>query len=178
MFPMKNARFTYFIILLGTAVWCSAVVLAPVFISYPGAFSEFGKLLYSFFHPVCHQVKERSFFIHDMPLGVCSRCTAIYFAFFIGTLIYPAVQSINKAKMPPRWILFLSCIPLVVDGFPYRFGMYETTPATRVITGSIAGFALAFFIVPAAIRGVSEIVADRLTVFHQYKGISNATETR
>jgi uncharacterized membrane protein len=175
---MRNAKFTYSMILVGGAVWCSAIILAPVFVSSSGILRETGKFLYAFFSPICHQLDARSFFIHGMPFGVCSRCSAIYFGFLIGTLIYPAVQKIGRSEIPSRWVLLLSCIPMFVDAFPWRFGMYEATLATRAISGSIAGFALVFFIVPAAIQGVSELTTYRLTVVYQHKGISNATETR
>lgn len=175
---MKYAKFTYSMILLGGIVWCSAIVLAPVFISSSGIPKEAGKVLYAFFRPICHQLVARSFFINGMPFGVCSRCSSIYFGFLIGTLIYPAVKSIGKSEMPSRWLLILSCVPMIIDAFPWRFGMYEATLATRAISGSIAGFALAFFIVPAAIQGVAELVTYRSTVFYQRKGISDATETR
>jgi uncharacterized membrane protein len=175
---MKHAKFAYSMILAGGVVWCSTIVLAPVFISSSGILKEAGKVLYVFFHPICHQLKERSFFINGMPFGVCSRCTAIYFSFLIGTLIYPVIRSIGRSEIPSRWLLIFSCVPMIIDAFPLRLGMYEATFTTRTISGSIAGFALAFFIVPAAIQGVSELATYLLTMFYQNKGISDATETR
>jgi uncharacterized membrane protein len=175
---MKNAGFTYLMILLGGIVWCAAIVLAPVFISSSGILKEAGGVLYVFFSPICHQLDARSFSINGIQFGVCSRCFAIYFSFLVGTLTYPAVKSLGRPEMPPRWLLVLSCAPMIVDAFPWRFGMYEATLATRTISGSIAGFALAFFIVPAAIQGVAEFAAYRSTMYYQHKGISDATETR
>lgn len=175
---MKHAKFTYLMILAGGVVWCSAVILAPVFASSSGNLKTAGGILYAFFSPICHQMESRSFFINGMPLGVCSRCSAIYLSFLIGALIYPAVRNIGRADIPSRWVLIFSCVPMLVDAFPWRFGMYEATLATRAITGSVAGFALAFFIVPAAIQGVAELTINRSTVFYQRKGISDATETR
>ena len=164
-------------ILFGAAVWCSAIVLAPVLASSSGVLREAGRILHAFFHPVCHQLEARSLFINGMPFGVCSRCSAIYFAFLIGTLVYPAVRSIGRPEIPSRWLLVFSCVPMIIDTFPWRFGMYEATLATRTISGSIAGFALAFFIVPAAIQAVAELATYRSTMFHQHKGISDASET-
>jgi uncharacterized membrane protein len=175
---MKHARLIYLTILIGAVVWCSAFVLAPVLITSSGTPKECGKFLYAFFHLICHQLGERSFFIHGMPLGVCSRCSAIYFGFLFGTLIYPAVRSIGKPEVPSRWILGLLSLPMIVDAFAWLFGLYEATIASRAISGSIAGLALAFFIVPSAIQAIAEIVANPLTVFHPRKGIFNVTETR
>jgi uncharacterized membrane protein len=175
---MRYAKLTYSMILIGGVVWCSAIVLAPVCASSSGILKEAGKALYAFFRPICHQLESRSFFIDGMPFGVCSRCAAIYFSFLLGALIYPAVRSLVRSEVPSRWFLIFSCIPMIIDAFPWRFGMYEATLITRTISGSIAGFALAFIIVPSAIQGVAEIVTYRLTTFHQHKGISDATETR
>jgi uncharacterized membrane protein len=175
---MKHAKFTYLMILVGGVLWCAAIVLAPIFVASSGILKEVGKVLYAFFSSVCHQMDERSFCINGMPFGVCSRCFSIYCGFLIGTLIYPAARGVGRPEIPSRWLLAFACIPMVVDAFPWRFGMYEATPATRVISGGIVGLALAFFIVPAAIQAVSELANIRSLTVHQQKGISNATETR
>jgi uncharacterized membrane protein len=175
---MKYAKFTYSMILVGGALWCAAIVLAPMLAASSGILKEAGKVLYAFFGSVCHQIDERSFCINGMPFGVCHRCFSIYCGFLIGTLIYPAARGLGSREMPPRWLLAFACIPMVVDAFPWRFGMYEATLATRAITGGIAGLVLAFFIVPAAIQAVSELADIRSLTIHQSKGISNATETR
>lgn len=173
---LQRPRTIYSMIVICEAVWCSAIVLAPVLAS-SGTMKEPGMILYGFFSPICHQFADRSFIIDGMPLGVCSRCSAIYFSFFIGTLACPFVQNIKDRQMPSRYILICSWIPMMVDAFPFRFGMYEATLVTRVVTGSIAGFALAFFIVPAMIQGFTESAAHRTTPFYKNRGVSNATKT-
>jgi uncharacterized membrane protein len=175
---MKLATFSYIILLIGTAAWCAAIVLAPILVSSSGITGEAGKLLYLFFHRVCHQLRARSFIVNGMQLGVCSRCSAIYFGFFVGTLIYPALRSINKPEIPPRMLLFLACIPMGVDALLGWFVPYEPTLTTRALSGGIAGLALAFFIVPAFIQAISELVTIRSFPLLQQKGISNASETR
>lgn len=174
---MRYAKLTYSIILLGAAVWCSSIVLAPIFAASSGNLKEVGEVLYTFFSPICHQLDARSFHINGMPFGVCARCFAIYVGFFVGILFYPVLRRIEKPRMPSRWILFLACAPMVVDASAWRFGLYEATSVTRAVTGGIAGFTLAFFIVSALIPAMDELAGDRSTVFHQSKGISDATET-
>lgn len=175
---MKYAKTTYSIILAGAAVWCAAIVIAPVFASSPGNFRGLGVVLYTFFHSICHQIDERSFFVGGMPFGVCSRCAAIYLGFLTATLIYPIVRDVAKPNLPPRSFLVIASIPVLVDAFPWRFGIYEATIASRAATGAILGFTLAFYIVPAAIQAVSEFAGTRPLTFYQPKGISDATETR
>ena len=175
---MKYAKITHSVIFAGGALWCAAIVLAPMLAASSGIFGEVGKIFYTFFNSICHQIDERSFFVKGMPFGVCSRCAAIYFGFLIGVLIYPVWRGVSRAAMPSRLFLVIACIPMIVDAFPWRFGMYETTITSRAITGGIVGFTLAFFIVPAAIQAVSELAGFRSLTIYQHKGISNATETR
>jgi uncharacterized membrane protein len=175
---MKLAKLSYAMLLIGAAAWCSAIILAPILVSSSGIAGEAGKMLYLFFHRVCHQFRVRSFSVNGMQMGVCSRCSAIYFGFLLGTLIYPAIRSIKKPEVPPRIFLFLACIPMAVDALMGCFVLYEPTLATRAISGGIAGLALAFFIVPAFIQGISELVTIRSFPLQPQKGISNASETR
>jgi uncharacterized membrane protein len=175
---MKYAKTTYSLILFGSASWCAAIVLVPICAASPGILRGAGLIGYAFFHSICHQMAERSFFIDGMPFGVCARCAAIYFGFFAGTLIYPFLRSVARPHLPPRLLLFIASVPVIVDAFPLRFGIYEATTASRAVTGSILGFTLAFFIVPAAILAVSELAGMRTLTIYQQKGISNATETR
>ena len=175
---MKYAKVTYLVILAGGALWCTAIVLAPVFSASPGIFGVSGEAIYAFFKPICHQIDERSFHVGGMPFGVCSRCASIYFGFLLGVLIYPLVRDVKKPGMPSRLFLVVACIPIFIDGFPWRFGVYEATIASRAVTGGILGFTLVFFIVPAAIQAVSELAGVRSLTVCQQKGISNATETR
>ena len=175
---MRYAKVTYSVILAGGVLWCAAIVLAPVFAASPGILREAGEVLYAFFNSICHQIEGRSFLMSGMPFAVCSRCAAIYFGFLVGVLIYPLVRGIERPGMPSRLFLVIACIPMIVDAFPWRFGIYVTTNATRAITGGIVGFTLAFFIVPAAIQAVSELAGIRSLTVCQEKGISNATEAR
>ena len=175
---MKYAKCTYSVILVGGALWCAAIVMAPIFSTYPGIFGGAGKILYVFFNSICHQIDERSFHIEGMPFGVCSRCTVIYFGFLFGVLIYPFVRGVSRPEMPSRLFLVVACIPMIADAFPWRFGMYEATIESRAATGGILGFTLAFFILPAAIQAVSELAGIRSLTVDQQEGISNATETR
>lgn len=175
---MKYAKSTYLVILSGGALWCAAIVMAPIFSAFPGIFGGASKILYAFFNSICHQINERSFHIEEMPFGVCSRCTAIYFGFLFGTLIHPFIRGISKPEIPSRLFLVMACIPMIADALPWRFGMYEATIESRAATGGILGFTLAFFILPATIQAVSELAGIRSITVYQQKGISNATETR
>ncbi len=168
---MKTEGMTYGVILVGAALWCAAIVLAPV-LSVSQAFGSAGKLLYDFFSPICHQMDERSFHIAGAKLGVCARCTSIYFGFLAGSLLYPTVRKIRRPAVPDRWVLLAAFLPMLLDVLSGIAGVHEITITTRTITGTIAGVFLPFVVIPAAIEAVCEFVASPPSLFlkHIRKG--------
>jgi uncharacterized membrane protein len=174
-FIVRYSRTTYLGILLGTVAWCSAIVLAPVFAAEGGTFALPAEFLYRVFHPICHQLRERSFTLLDQPFTACVRCSTIYFAFLAGTLLYPIFRKIDRPVMPPRLLLVAAALPMLVDAFPVDIGLYEVTHVTRMVTGGIFGLVLPFFILPAAIEAVHQILGTpRAVSIHDQKGLTDA----
>jgi uncharacterized membrane protein len=172
---MRYHRTTYLVILCGTIGWCSAIVLAPVFAAEGGVFALPAEFVYRMFHPICHQLRERSFTLLDHPFAACVRCSTIYFAFLAGTLLYPIFRKMERPVMPPRLFLLAALLPMLVDAFPVGTGLYEITHFTRMVTGGIFGLVLPFFILPAAIEAVQQIFGTPRTVsIHQQKGLTDA----
>ncbi len=149
-------RVTYRVILAGAAVWCAAIVLAPLLTVFTGAAALPSRALYEFFRPICHQIDGRSFHLLGAPLAVCSRCSAIYFAFFGGTLLYPLTRSVHRPEIPGRAVLALVLAPMLLDVLFALAGLYEDTNLLRLITGALFGFAMPWFIIPSAIEAVME----------------------
>jgi len=101
-------------------------------------------------------INEKGELGYKMPY--CSRDFAIYAALLIGLAVYPFVRNLG-GKVPPAGIFFiLALVPLGLDGtiqlvsdlgfvLPL-IGSYESTNAMRLFTGSLAGFAAAFYVVP------------------------------
>jgi len=172
---MRYSRTTYLGILLGAVAWCSAIVLAPVFAAEGGMFALPAEFVYRMFHPICHQLRERSFTLLDQPFAACVRCSTIYFAFLAGTLLYPIVRKLDRPVMPSRLILLAAALPMLVDAFPVGTGLYEVTHLTRMVTGGIFGLVLPFYILPAAIEAVQQIFGTPRTVsIHHQKGLTDA----
>lgn len=86
---------------------------------------------------LCHQRSDRSFSINGNQMPFCSRCTAIWLGLSIGLLFF----SVYKVPLDERFILiiFLSMIPIGIDGVGQLFGLWESTNIVRVITGVIIG---------------------------------------
>ncbi len=151
------SRVTYSVILLGAVAWCTSILLAPVLLSSGGALAWYGMAIYKFFHPVCHQIGERSLYIGGEPLAVCARCSAIYGAFLLGTLLYPAISSIHVPRYPPRSALLAAALPILIDVVSGQIGLHAVTPVTRLLSGAVFGLVAPLFIIPAAIDAVRQL---------------------
>ncbi len=164
---MHIPRLTYAALLLGTLVWCAGIVAAPVFNI---------AALYDFYHRICHQLGSHSLHIADESLGVCARCTAIYFGFLLGVLVYPIMRNVSSTRLPSRVLMIGAAVPMLVDVVAGLAGVHTVTITTRLITGGMFGVVLPFFILPACVGAVQEIIqVKRQTIFpHSTKGLSDA----
>lgn len=172
---MNLPKLTYLATLLGTSIWCLAIVLAPVCITLPAPFSSGGEAVYAVFQPICHQIPERSLAVAGHPLAVCSRCSAIYFAFLVATLLYPLVRDVRRPVIPPRWILVLALLPMVLDAVAGMAGLHDITITARLLTGAIFGFVVPFFVIPVAIEGIVQLsTPSAQSTSHNQKGLTNA----
>jgi len=95
--------------------------------------------LNSFF---CHQNPSRSPFIAGLQLPLCSRCTALNLGFAVGyTWIF---YSVKRRRFYYNFNLTLALIsPLAIDGLTQFLGFRESTNDIRILTGALAGAALA-----------------------------------
>jgi uncharacterized membrane protein len=143
------SRLVYIIILVATIVWLSGIVAAPLLEE------SYASHVYSSYSGVCHQIKEHSFTIGGEPLAVCSRCTSVYSAFFIGVLLFPFI----KARIPPfvrmRYYIFVLIIPMTIDVLLSWITSYSSTTLTRIITGGLFGLGASAMLIPLALEAFS-----------------------
>jgi uncharacterized membrane protein len=156
---MKTSVIAYLLILGGAVLWCVALVLPPLFLSAAGAWGAVGILLYHPFHTLCHQLPERSIYILGAPLAVCMRCSAIYFGFLLGTVLYPPMRSFGVLITERRGPLIVSILLLLADVVLDVLGVHASTGATRLMTGSLFGVVVPFYIIPAAQEAMREFLA-------------------
>ncbi len=172
---MTLPRVVYSVILGATVFWCAAILLAPVLAVTKGGVSSCTGVLYAFFSPVCHQIGHRSFHVFGEPLAVCSRCSAIYLGFLLGAVVYPFFRSIDRPVTPPRWLVILAVLPMVLDVLPGMVGLHTVTLTSRVVTGGIFGIILPFVVLPVAIEGIVQILTTHSSsAVHQQKGTIDA----
>lgn len=155
---MRFARLTYTVILAGAAAWCALIVLAPAAASSPG-FATLGGILYAFFSPLCHQIDSRSFHLCGVPLGVCARCSAIYFGFLLGAILHPFAGDSLRGAKPGRMFLIVTVAPMLVDVILEAAGLHESSNAVRAATGAWFGILLPFLLIPGAVEGISQLFA-------------------
>jgi len=127
----------------------SLIVVAPL--AAASGHNEIAGAIYYAFSPLCHQRPDRSYFIDGHKLGVCSRCTGIYFGFALTLLAYPLVRSLRTTTTPARKWLFLAALPLAIDFSLTFFGVWENTHTSRLLTGLLLGSVAVFYIMPGIV---------------------------
>jgi len=163
---MKNYThyIPYIIFLVSVLGFCTLIFIAP-YSAHLGednqGFSKISDIAYYFFHPVCHQSPERSFFIYDHKLGVCARCTGIYLGILILTILYPIFRSADDISTPSKYYLIACIIPMAIDGGTQITGLRESFNELRFATGFIFGGTLTFYLVPV-FNQLSKIIYRKL----------------
>jgi uncharacterized membrane protein len=129
------------------------IVVAPV--AAASGHSTIARGIYGAFAMLCHQLRERSYFIDGHQFAVCARCTGIYGGFTLLLLLYPLISSLKNTETPPRSWLILATVPLVIDVGVNFFGFWQNTHTSRLLTGALLGGVAVFYVMP----GISSLAA-------------------
>ena len=85
-------------------------------------------------------------------VAFCERDVAIYGAILLAGLVFGLLRPklIRRGKLPkmPVWMFVLVMLPLAIDGFTQLFGLRESTPMLRFVTGGLLGAAAVWFAYP------------------------------
>lgn len=81
----------------------------------------------------CHQLPERSFFVHGYQFPVCARCTGVLIAVMIVVPLF-FVYKLNIV-----YALLLSAI-MFLDWLIQYLGIRPSTNLRRLVTGFLGGF--------------------------------------
>jgi uncharacterized membrane protein len=116
-----------------------------------GGWAGLSTVLYQAFHPVCHQMPERSFHFEGYPLAVCARCAGLYAGALLGLLLYTLARPLTRTDAPPRaWVIW-SALPTTIDFLLGVTGLWENTHWSRFLTASVLGASAAFYVVPGLV---------------------------
>lgn len=111
----------------------------------PNTISRNAKSLVSaeaFLSQLCHRMPSRSFWILEVPMGLCSRCTGIYFGILISLCFFFFAKKYFTKKYLKISLLIL--LPLVIDGSLQLMGTYLSFNIIRLITGLLFGISVGF----------------------------------
>ena len=158
----------YYAVIIGVLLWCTALLVLPLAASARISTAGIG---YGFFSHICHQEDSRSLHIAGYPLAVCARCSAIYFGFFFGVLLYPFLS--GKVSFPPRWMWIIAVAPMMFDVGADVIGLHVSSIPTRLASGSVFGVSAALILTPLLVGACSELINRHL---HQ-SGIHHERET-
>jgi len=132
----------YWLIVAASALWLALVFVAP----YARAESwPLAPYLYAFFHPVCHQIPERSVHCFGQPLAVCHRCLGLYAGFLLGLLVLPYLHRLRQRLLETPRAILLFFVPMLLDVL-----IVENTSMTRLLTGLVAAFPVGLLVWAAA----------------------------
>ncbi len=166
-----SSRKLYLLSLCLVVLWMGLIVGAPFFLSL---LSSNGKgvafLIYWFFSPVCHQLKESSFIIYGNQMAVCSRCFGIYLGMMLGVLFYPLIRSFDFTRVVHRRYIMLASLPMVGDIALLVMGAYPPLLWLKALTGMFFGFALPFYLLPALYQMVRQ--------WSNFKSLTTLIQTR
>ncbi len=159
---------TYLTLLFLVTLWCVALLAAPFLQSWG---SPTGGFFYEGFSKICHQMDQRSFHLAGFKLGVCARCSAIYFGFLLILLAIPFFTHLEKMRAPRLTWLGYAALPMLLDVFLNDSGILASTLMTRGITGIIFGATLPFVIVPTFLEAIAQLRRSTLNFggFHAGK---------
>lgn len=152
---MKTSIRLYIIFTVLVSLWCIGILAAPL-LKHAG-WMQSADMLYSFFSRICHQDDARSFHVDGEKIGVCIRCSAIYFGFFLGLITLPLSRALKRKNIPAMGFFLLAVLPMVVDAVLNATGIQASTPMTRVITGALFGMSMPWFVVPIFIEACLQL---------------------
>ena len=145
--PTRRPLVFWAITAAAATLFVTLIVVAPL--AAASGHGGIAAVIYRGFSIICHQLPERSFFIDDHKLAVCSRCTGLYAGFLFTLLVYPLVRSLRRTTTPARKWLFLAALPLAIDFSLTFLGIWENTHSSRLLTGLLLGGAAVFYVMPA-----------------------------
>lgn len=92
------------------------------------------------FTGLCHQDPQRSFWINDTPMAVCSRCLGIYFGFTVLWILFPLrIHWVGSVKDYGKMILAGIVLLNILDITGNSLGLWENTLFSRYLMGMVIG---------------------------------------
>jgi uncharacterized membrane protein len=142
-------------------VHVATLFLAPALVAWghPGLAHP----IYSYNGLFCHQRSDRSFHILGHKMACCERCAAIYGAILLFGLVFAYLR--GRVRGPEMHEVGLLALPAAVDGVAQLAGLWQSTATTRVLTGTLLGVAICWWLLPWLAGGFERMRAQIETLF-------------
>jgi uncharacterized membrane protein len=134
------------------AVYVALPLAAPALMAL--GWSRPASWIYVLYSYSCHQLPSHSWFPFGYQMAYCQRDTALYGAMLVGGLAY-ARQRLWTGGLA-WWVFALLALPIAVDGGTALFGLRESSPLLRTMTGALFGLATAWFVYPLMDRALAQ----------------------
>jgi uncharacterized membrane protein len=109
-------------------------------------------------YAICHRISVRSFFVGEVQMPLCARCTGMYLGILLGVAIMVGLGRWRYGTLPRRgvivvMILFITVMGIdgvnsyatLIPGLPH---VYEPRNWLRLVTGILTGVAISGLIYP------------------------------
>jgi uncharacterized membrane protein len=151
---MNAGLIVYAIFLFFNLLLC-LLILLPAFLMNTGH-DLIAEHSYSIFSGLCHQLSERSIHLFGHKLAVCARCSGVYFGMLLSTIAYPLLKGLDNRRIPAKYVIVGSVLPLALDGVTQLTGFRESSNLLRFGTGLVFGLAIPFYLIPLFTEGVED----------------------
>ncbi len=109
--------------------------------------NPFADAVYTMGDIECHQIAERSYYLNGNQLPICSRDVGLS----IGLLSGMVIGLLYVRRINP-FLLAVGILPMVMDGGLQAVSSYQSNNDLRILTGMIAGVAVALLLCEFAAR--------------------------
>ncbi len=125
------------------------------------------RLIYLPFRLICHQRDDRSFHLHGEQMAFCERDVAIVSAAVLTGILFAVDRRWRGLPRIGFSFVVLLALPMAIDGGTQLVGLRESTPALRVLTGTLFSLGVGWFVLPHLERGFASMrdeIASRRNV--------------
>ena len=140
-------------------MWLGLLAAAPA-LSVPVA-----GVLYAIGSLICHQIPERSFYLHGFQLPVCARCLGLYAGGAVGSLAALFVGRAFTARQAPL-VTAIAAVPTVVTVVMEWGAGWPVSNVVRAAAIVPLGLAVAFVVVRAVATLHYDECAPRRPIGH------------
>jgi uncharacterized membrane protein len=102
--------------------------------------------IYSAYAFICPQRPSHTWFIAGEPMAMEQRMVAMYLAFAVAGLLYVAGTRVRQPL--PTGLMLLAVAPVLIDVAISTIGLRPSTAMSRLWTGSLSAFAIAWWAYP------------------------------